>query len=105
MLEIAIPHVKVNRIARRGFSAPQLPGRKTDRIQVLRMLALKLRVGIREHENAAIANDSAFLTARVSGQAGMAQRIHVPCANPLSDLETSFRLRLRPHKVAASQRA
>jgi hypothetical protein len=34
MLKVAIPHVKVNRIARRGAVSPQLPGLKTNRIQV-----------------------------------------------------------------------
>jgi len=58
MLKVAIPHVKVNRIARRGAVSPQLPGLKTNRIQVLWLLAQKMRVCIREHEYAMVADDS-----------------------------------------------
>ena len=64
MLKVGIPQVKVNRIARRGAVSPQLPGLKTNRIQVLWLLAQKMRVCIREHEYAVVADDNALGTYR-----------------------------------------
>src|SRR5205814_2253746 len=55
VLKVAIPKIKINRISCRGGLAPQLLRSKTHRIQMLRMLALKMRVGIRKNENAVMA--------------------------------------------------
>jgi hypothetical protein len=68
---------------------------------VLWLLAQKMRVCIREYEDAVAADDSALFASRVSGQARVAHRIHIPGSDLLSHFEASFGLRFRAHKIAA----
>src|SRR5882757_5087388 len=101
MIEIAIPHIDVNRIARRGVLTPQLLRGKTNGIQVLRLLAQKMCVGVREYKDAVAANDRALLASRISGQTRVAYRIDIPGADVLSQFESSLSLCFRAHKIAA----
>src|SRR5580704_111450 len=72
---------------------------------MLRLLAQKMRVGIRKNENAAMPSDGARLASRIAGQARVSQRIDVSCADILSGLEAGARIRLGPHKITAITRA
>src|ERR1700758_1030838 len=101
MLEVTIPHIDLNRITRRGVLTPQLPRGKTNRIQVLRLLAEKMCVRVREDKDAVAADDQTLLASRISGQASVAHGIYVPGADLLSQFEASRRLSFRSHKIAA----
>src|SRR5438270_9354473 len=101
MIEITIPQIDVNRIAGRGVLTPQLPRGKTNGIQVLRLLAQEMCVGVREYKDAVAAKDGALLASRISGQARVAQRIHIPGADLLSQLEASLSLSFGAHEITA----
>jgi hypothetical protein len=45
---------------------------------MLRLLAQKMRVCIRKQEDTVVADDRALFASRVSGQARVAERIHIP---------------------------
>src|SRR5258708_34509730 len=101
MIEITIPHIDVNRIARRCVLSPQLLSGKTNRIQVLRLLAQKMCVRVREYKDAVAANDRALLASRISGQTRVAYRIDIPGTDLLSQFEGRLGLCFRAHKIAA----
>src|ERR1700743_1904245 len=101
MIEITIPHINGNRIAWRGVLSPQLSRRKTNCIQVLRWLAQKMRILIREYEDAVVTHDSAFFASRVSRQASVSHWIYIPGADLLSHFEASLGVSFRSHKIAA----
>src|SRR5579859_3146709 len=104
MIEITIPHIDVNGIARRGVLTPQLPRGKTNRIQVLRLLAEEMCVRVREDKDAVAANDQTLLASRIAGQASVAHGIYVPGADLLSQFEASRGLGVRSHEIAAEPR-
>src|ERR1700733_14343848 len=60
-----------------------------------------MRIGIREYEDAVAADDSALFASRVSRQARVPHRIHIPGADLLTHCEASLGVRLRSHKVSA----
>jgi hypothetical protein len=60
-----------------------------------------MRVCIREYEDPVAADDSTRFASRVSRQASVAQRIHIPGADLLTHFEASLGVHLRSHKIAA----
>jgi hypothetical protein len=59
MLKVVIPHIEMNRIARRSSLSPQLAGSETYGIKMLSFFALILRIRVRERVDAVVKNDLA----------------------------------------------
>ena len=49
-LEVVVPQIEVHRVARRRLLAPQLARREAHRVDVLRFLAVEVRVGVGEEK-------------------------------------------------------
>ena len=62
-LKVVVPQVEVHRVARRRDLSPQLVGRETDRVNVLTLLTLKMRVAVGKEIDTVISNDDAYLAA------------------------------------------
>jgi len=60
-LDIVFEHVQIKRIARRGLLAPQVARGETNAINVLRLVALAVGIGVVEAEHAAVGLDDADL--------------------------------------------
>ena len=68
---------------------------------MLRLLAQKMRVCIREYEDAVAADDGALFASRVSRKASVGHWIHIPGADLLSHFEANLGVSFRSHKIAA----
>ena len=80
VLKIVVPHIDIDTIPWRGLLAPQLARRKTHRVDMLRLLAKKVRVGIRKDEGAIIAFNRAGFAPRIARQTRVTKRINVLAA-------------------------
>src|SRR3990172_4933746 len=67
-LEVVLPQIDVNGVARRGRSAPELTRREVDGVHMLRLSAqrLAIRVGALQCKDPVVANDRAPLAAGVT---------------------------------------
>src|SRR4029077_3088838 len=86
-VKVIIPHIDVHRIQRGGLLAPKFARGKTHRINVLRILAKKMSVGIRKNESAVVSMDRSEFSARVPRQPRMPHRIDVAGAHLLAHFE------------------
>src|SRR5262249_32131801 len=75
-------------ILQRGLVPPQFAGRKTNRIDVLRLLAKEVGVRIWEQEDAVIAFDGSSSCTNIAWKARVADWIHVASPHQLADRET-----------------
>jgi len=71
-----------------GLVPPQFAGRKTNRIDVLRLLAKEVGVRIREQEDPVIAFDGSSSCTNIAWKARVADWIHVASPHQLADRET-----------------
>ena len=85
--KVVVPHVDIDGIARRGLLAPELARRETDGVDVLPLLAQKVRVGVGEVVDTMVTNDYAHPAARITRQARVPARMDVACAHALAYLE------------------
>src|SRR5437762_3746470 len=67
-IQMSVPEVHVDRVARRGVGPPQFPGREADAVEMLRLRPETLRIGVGEDEDAVVAVDHTALAARVARQ-------------------------------------
>src|SRR5262249_18363328 len=86
-LKVVVPHVQVHEVAGGCPLSPQFARREADRIQMLRVLAGELSVGVGKHEHAVIANNDARFPPRVARQACVTRRMHVASPHALPHLE------------------
>ena len=68
--------------------APKFARGEVHRVDMLRLLAEEMRIGIRENKDAVVAIDHAELAARVAREARMPDRMHVPCAHAIAGSKT-----------------
>src|SRR5689334_8066680 len=87
---MAVPQVDVDSILRRGLVSPQIARGEADRVEVLRVLAEKMGVCVREDKYAVIPFDGTGLPPSVARKPRMTGGIEVARANALADAE--FRL-------------
>ena len=71
---------------------------------MLGLLALKMRVGIRKHEDTVTAENNALSPLCVARQAVMSGRIHFSRADTIADFEAGFRVLIGAHKIPPSSR-
>src|SRR5439155_9980718 len=86
-IQMIVPEVHVDRVARRGAGPPQFPGREADAVEMLRLRPEALGVGVGEDEDAVIAVDHTALAARVARQARVARGMDVAGHDPVAWLE------------------
>src|SRR5579862_9887768 len=79
----------MNRVARGSAVAPQFARGETNRVHVLTLLALEVRVGVRENVNAVIARDDALLASSITWEPRVPRRVHVAGADVLANFELS----------------
>jgi hypothetical protein len=87
LIKVVIPHIEVNRIARRGLLAPQLACTETHGVYVLGILTTEMGVRVWQDKNAMVAFDRAELPAGVTRQSGVTNWIYIPGAHALAHLE------------------
>ena len=104
-LKVVVPHVDVNRIARRGEWSPQLAGGEAHRVHVLTFFTLRVRVRVREDVHAVVASDDPDLASRVARQTRVANRVHIARAHTLSHFEQRSHRRLVARGNAAGHPA
>src|SRR5215470_2947806 len=83
--KVIIPHVDIHGILRRRLLAPQLPCRKTDRIQVLQLSSCT-RVGNRKNAPKLVNNTQS--ASCVTREARMFDGVYVASADLLANLKT-----------------
>src|SRR4029077_3120007 len=86
-LKIVVPQRDHDGVLGFCLFAPQFACRETNRVNVLRLLAQALGIGVGEHEHAVVALDDAELSARVAREARMHRRVDVAGADALTNLE------------------
>ena len=65
-LEVVVPHVQVNQIARRRLIPPDFARGESHRVEMLRFFAEQVRVRVRKEKHAAIENDDTALASHVT---------------------------------------
>ena len=70
-LKVVVPQIDIDGILRRGLLAPQLARGEAHRVDMLRLLAEEMGVGVWENKDAVVAVDRAELAARIARQARM----------------------------------
>ena len=75
--KVVVPQVEVHRVAWRRDLSPQLRGREADRVNVLTLLTLKMRVAVGKEIDTVISDDDASLAADVARQPRVARGIDV----------------------------
>src|SRR5262249_33534012 len=101
MFKVAVPQIDVNGVSRGSLSAPHFACRKTPGIQVLRLFALKMRIGVGEDEDAMIAIDDAGPAPCVAWQARMSRRVHHSRSHPIANFKASFGTGIGPRIIAS----
>src|SRR5260370_25724770 len=96
-----VPQIDVDGIARRGLLAPEFARGETHGVEMLRLLALKMRVRVGKNEDAMIALDRADFAARVARQARVPGWIDIAAANMLPHLEARYRWDVALHGIAS----
>jgi hypothetical protein len=66
LLKVVVPHIDINGISWGGTLAPQFTGGKTDRINVLALIAEEMRTRVGEAVHTMIADDCSGLAAGVA---------------------------------------
>src|SRR3569833_665092 len=77
VLKVAFPQIQVDAVLGRRLLAPELARRESHRIEVLRILAQKRRVCIRNHKRSMSTINHAALGSSISWQARVSERIDV----------------------------
>ena len=98
-LNVVLPEVDVDRVARRGLWSPQFARREADRVDVLRTAdAATGRIGVLQRPHTMIVGDDATLAAHVAGEARVPLGVDVASAHGLR------RAVFRPHRQVESRR-
>src|SRR5260370_9783962 len=97
-----VPQIDVDGIARRGLLTPEFARGETHGVEMLRLLALKMRVRVGKNEDAMIALDRADFAARVARQARVPGRIDIAAAHRLPHLEARYRWGVALHGIASA---
>src|SRR5260370_689037 len=96
-----VPQIDVDGIARRGLLTPEFARGETHGVEMLRPLALEMRVRVGKNEDAMIALDRADFATRVARQARVPGRIDIAAANMLPHLEARYRWDVALHGIAS----
>src|SRR5579883_2210594 len=102
-IEILLPQVEIDGIRRIGGLAPQRPRGETHGVEVLRVLALELRVRIGKDVRTMVPLDDAQLAAHIARQAGMAGRVQLAGAHRLAWREARARRHLALGRTALQE--
>src|SRR2546423_2473552 len=86
-LKMVVPEIDVNGVLRSGLLAPQLARGEAYGIDMLRVLAEEVGVGVGKDEHPMIALNCAEPSASVARQSRVAGRVDVARANALADAE------------------
>src|SRR5438046_1840437 len=100
-IQMIVPEVHVDRVARRGVGPPQFPGREADAVEMLRLRPETLRIGVGEDEDAVVAVDHTALAARVARQPRVARGMDVAGHDPAARLEAWRSAAVREPEPAA----
>src|SRR5262245_29883363 len=104
MLEILVPEVEINGIARGCGLAPQFPSGEPDGGKMLRLVSLIVRLRLGKEIDGTVAGDRAVLPARVARQPRVAGRVDVALSDALSRFEVRRRLRIAPSRRTTIRR-
>src|SRR5215470_8462545 len=83
--KVVVPHIDKNKVTGRCAFAPQFARSKTDGVDMLPLIAEKMRARVWEAVNAMITDDRSRLASRVPRQTRMASRVDVARSDALTN--------------------
>src|SRR3989475_2145132 len=102
-IEVVIPEIDVDAVARGSFGSPQLARGEAHAVAVLGLLVARHGVGVGEDEHAVVAVDDAALAARVARQARVADGVIVAREHAVAGLELRRYVVVEPREAAHAQ--